>query len=494
MSTHDVSTVDWTPGRRTRRSGLLRRILTVGIAVLAVALVTVGGTMLRPQTPPFRQSLAPLVGRTSTVCTTSPATDADATISAVAVRKAPGRDGTLTATAIGSSSPLLTVDKQGFGDQQDAPEQSVVLTGEGIMATAGSGMVTSRATKGEQAGLMAAPCTAPATEHWFVGVGANASYRTELVLTNPDAGQAEVDLRFYGRNGVVVVPGSPNLVIEGGSTRTISLDTLVTVDGPLTVSVRASTGRVSAVALDRRSVDFEPTGADWQLSSVAPARTVVIPGIPEGAGTRMLQVANPGTTRAQVTVSVLGVDGAFAPAGAETIEVPPESSAEVSVAEGLAGAAAGIQLTSDQPITGSVISEATGKDALPDLSVQSAAAPIVRTGVVPLIYLEKTEAQLVLSNGGDGDVPLSFEVYGYDGVKIDDDDVLLVPHATATRRLDVGEAAYLVVTAPANATVMGGVTFLASSGSIAGVATVPVLSPDVAARAPQVEFDPAVGR
>ncbi len=138
------------------------------------------------------------------------------------------------------------------------------------------------------------------------------------MLTNPDAGQAEVDLRFYGRNGLVVVPGSPGLVIDGGSSRTVSLDTLVTVEGPLTVSVRASTGRVSAVALARRSVDFEPTGADWQLSAVAPARSVVIPGIPEGAGTRTLVVANPGTDRATVSVNVLGVDGAFAPAGAET--------------------------------------------------------------------------------------------------------------------------------------------------------------------------------
>ncbi|HEU5484487.1 MAG TPA: DUF5719 family protein [Microlunatus sp.] len=479
---------------RGRRSSALRRVLTVSIAVLAVALVIVGGTVLQPEAAPFRTTQAPLVGRTSTVCTTSPAEDAEATLSAVAVRKAPGRAGTLIATPIGSSSPLLTIDQQGFGDQQPAPGEPVVLNGTGVMATAGAGMVTSRASKGAEAGLMAAPCTAPATEHWFVGVGANASYRSELVLTNPDAGPAEVDLRFYGRNGVVVVPGSPNLMIEGGSTRTVSLDTLVTVEGPLTVSVRASTGRVSAVSLDRRSLDFEPTGADWQTSAVPPARSVVIPGIPEGAGTRALVVVNPGAERAQVTVSVLGVDGAFAPTGAETVEVPPESTAEIQVAAGLAGAAAGIELTSDQPVTGSVISEAIGEDALPDLAVQSAAAPIVRTGVVPLVHLDETDAQLVLSNGGDGDVPLSFEVYGYDGVKIDDDDVLLVPHATATRRLDVDEAAYLVVTVPGSASVVGGVTFLASSGGIAGVASVPVSSPDVASRAPQVEFDPAVGR
>jgi hypothetical protein len=482
------------PSSRSTAASTLRRLLTVGIALVAVALVAVGGTLVRPEAAPFTPSQSPLVGRTTTVCTTSPATDATATISAVAVRKAPGREGTLTGTAIGSSTPLLTVDRQGFGDQQKAPDAPVVLTGEGVMATAGSGMITSSATKGDQSGLMAATCAAPATEHWFVGVGANPSYRTDLVLTNPDAGQAEVDLRFYGRNGLVVVPGSPGLVIEGGSSRTVSLDTLVTVEGPLTVSVRASTGRVSAVALARRSVDFEPTGADWQLSAVAPARSVVIPGIPEGAGTRTLVVANPGTDRATVSVNVLGVDGAFAPAGAEQLEVPPESTAEVSVAAGLAGAAAAIELTSDQPVTGSVLSEAIGPDALPDLAVQSATAPIVRTGVVPLVHLDKTEAELVLSNGGENDVALSFDVFGYDGVKIDDDDVLLVPHATATRRLDVGEAAYLVVSVPANGSVVGGVTFLASSGGIAGVATVPVISPDVASRAPQVEFDPSVGR
>jgi hypothetical protein len=205
-------------------------------------------------------------------------------------------------------------------------------------------------------------------------------------------------------------------------------------------------------------------------------------------------VANPGADRATVSVNVLGVDGAFAPAGAEQLEVPPESTAEVPVAAGLAGAAAGIELTSDQPVTGSVLSEAIGTDALPDLAIQSATAPIVRTGVVPLVHLDKTEAELVLSNGGENDVALSFDVYGYDGVKIDDDDVLLVPHATATRRLDSGEAAYLVVSVPAGASVVGGVTFLASSGGIAGVATVPVTSPDVASRAPQVEFDPTVGR
>ena len=94
-------------------------------------------------------------------------------------------------------------------------------------------MMFSQARSGSLSGLMAAPCTPPNTEHWFVGVGASADYRTELVLTNPDDGQAEVDLRFYGRNGIVVVPGSPGLIIDGRTSRTVSLQSLVNVEGPL---------------------------------------------------------------------------------------------------------------------------------------------------------------------------------------------------------------------------------------------------------------------
>ena len=91
------------PSARRTSAGPLRRVLTVGVALVAVALVAVGGTLVRPQAAPFKPSQSPLVGRTTTVCTTSPATDATATVSAVAVRKAPGREGTLTGTAIGST-------------------------------------------------------------------------------------------------------------------------------------------------------------------------------------------------------------------------------------------------------------------------------------------------------------------------------------------------------------------------------------------------------
>ena len=95
------------PGTRGPSVGLVRRLVTTGAALLAVAVVAVGGGLIPPQTAPFRASQSPLVGRTTTVCTTSPATDATATVSAVAVRKAPGREGVLTGVPVGTTALRL---------------------------------------------------------------------------------------------------------------------------------------------------------------------------------------------------------------------------------------------------------------------------------------------------------------------------------------------------------------------------------------------------
>ena len=70
-------------------------------------------------------------------------------------------------------------------------------------------MIVGDVMDGPEVGLKAAPCLAPATSHWFSGLGATDADRTDLILSNPDDAQAQVDLRFYGRSGRVAVPGSP---------------------------------------------------------------------------------------------------------------------------------------------------------------------------------------------------------------------------------------------------------------------------------------------
>jgi hypothetical protein len=262
----------------------------------------------------------------------------------------------------------------------------------------------------------------------------------------------------------------------------------------LGLAIQASEGRVAAVARRTRTSGLTPAGVDWQLPSSSPSTTTLIPSVPSDAGARQLVVTNPSTTRAAVTVEVLGIQGPFAPAGADAVEIQPESSATLDLAPGLAGEAATIRLTSDQPVTGAVISTSQRSGAQADLAVQSAAAPLVRTGVSALATADNVDAELSISNGGANDTPVTFEILSLQGVVLRSDDVLLTPGTTATRRLSSPAPSYVVVHVPAGSAVVGGVVLTQSDGDIAGLATVPLTSPDLASRAPSTRPDPAVGR
>jgi hypothetical protein len=473
-----------------------RRIVTVAAVLIGLLVVGLGGTLVDAASPTFRPSRIPLVGRTTTICNVIKPDGGSASqqVAAVVSRQAPGREGQLTGTPLGANTPSLTIAEQGKAKRLPDVDGPVVMAGVGIMATASSAAVFSQASDGVDAGLTAAPCLAPATSHWFTGLGASETDRTELVLTNADDSAAQVDLRFYGRNGRVVVPGSPGLVIEAHSSRTVSLSSLVTVDGPLGLAVQASEGRVAAVAKRIRSDKLKPIGVDWQVPTATPALSVAIPAVPEDKGARELVVTNPGTERASVTVQVLGLQGAYAPAGAETVNVPAESSTSLNLEPGLAGEAGTIKLASDQPVVGAVVSSSARDGAQPDMAVQSASVPLVRTGVSALGTVQSLDSQLVLSNTGAKDAALSFDVISFDGVVLRSDDVLLGPDSTATRRLSSPAPSYVVVRVPDGSLIVGGVVLTQPDGNVGGLATIPLTSPDVASRAPRTQLDPSVGR
>ena len=492
------STADW--GGRDRPG--LRRLIVVLLALVAIAAVVVGGSLITPQAASVAPPREPLVGRTSTICTVAPPLEgqpadqqsAATSVTAVGVRQAPDRDGQLVGSPLDSTVESLRITEPGKGAQLSGVRASVLLEGEGAMATATSGSVFSAATSGPDAGLSAAPCLPPATQHWFTGISGGEVDRTELVLSNPDDAQAEVDLRYYGRNGRVAVAGSPGVVIGAHTSRTVSLSALDSQEGPISVQIQASTGRVTAAARRSRTDALKPAGVDWQVPAVAPSTTTVIPGVPAGAGGRELVVVNPGAQRASVQVQVLGLHGGYQPSGAATVEVPAESTASVDLVPGLTGEAGAIELSSDLPVTGSVLSTNQRDGASADLAVQSAAAPLIRTGVSALATTSAGDAELVLSNAADTDAQVSFEVLTLDGVVIRADDVLLAANSTATRRLTSTPPSYLVVRVPDGSAVVGDVVLTQPDGDAAGLATIPLTSPDLASQAPSAVPDPAAGR
>lgn len=484
----------------TLRSLTGRRLVVLSAAVVALLVILFGGAALPIQQAAPAEVRVAQIGRTNAVCTVAePTADQPKSeglitvVSGVTLRRDPVRPGSLVGTSLTGADEVLRVTAPGKGVRAQQIKGSVELSAEGSMASSSVGSVFSLGTSGVDNGLAAASCLAPGTTHWFSGLGASDTDRTELILTNADDSQAEVDLRFYGPRGRVVVAGSPGLVIDARSTRVLSLSSAVKVDGPLGMSVQASQGRVAVAAKRLLSAGEKPAGVDWLLPSAAPGLSRVIPAVPGEKGTRSLVLTNPGPERAKASIQILGLQGRYAPTGADTVEIPAEGSAAVDLEPGLAAQAGSISVTSDHPVTGTVVSASARGAASEDISFQSAANPIVGVGVAATANNSAADAELILSNPGNADSQVTFKVLSYNGVVLRTDQVLLTAGSTATRRVSAPAPSYVVVTVPDGSTVVGGMALSQSGGSAAGMATLLLTSPDVVAGTPRSVSDPTVG-
>ena len=195
------------------------------------------------------------------------------------------------------------------------------------MATAASAMMFSQARSGSLSGLMAAPCTPP--DH-------RALVRRRGRLGGPpDRAGPHQSRRRPGRGRSAVLRSQRHR--RGARQPRVDhrrpqlpygrrCESLVEVEGPLTVAVRASEGRVSAMALDRRSAGARAAGRRLAVQFGRRRRPPwSCPGCPRAPGRGSWSWSTPGPSRAEVGVEVLGIEGAFAPIGAETLVVPPET-------------------------------------------------------------------------------------------------------------------------------------------------------------------------
>lgn len=236
---------------------------------------------------------------------------------------------------------------------------------------------------GSSRGLAATSCAAAGVSAWFVGAGTAAGRRDRLVLTNPEDTPALVDLRFWNENGPVAAPpNSTGIAVPGGSVVAIPLDGMTAGHQRLAVEVGAVRGRVAAALHDLDAPGISARGIDWIGPSAAPARTLVIPGVPDGKLGRRLQILTPGETDAIVKIRLLTTDNSFAPAGLDTIELPARRVAEFDLGKAAGTAAAAVVVTSDRPVVAAVrVSRADKKVA--DVAYATAAAALTTPAAMP---------------------------------------------------------------------------------------------------------------
>ncbi|MDR0488397.1 MAG: DUF5719 family protein [Propionibacteriaceae bacterium] len=213
----------------------------------------------------------------------------------------------------------------------------------------GSATVGGIASYTEVGKIMMAPCASPITTGTWNGVETQ-GMDSALIFSNIDSTPAVVDVFIFGQTGPIALPGLRDIPVAAGYEQVLSINQLLSSETPISIQVRASKGRVSAIL---RSINDQ--GADWQHPQALADTDLVMVGIPGGSGTRTLSLTNPDSSaQATVTVGIIGEMGPFTPHGLETIEIPPSRSISVDMTQALGGQPSGIHLSSDLPVTASI--------------------------------------------------------------------------------------------------------------------------------------------
>lgn len=470
-------------------TGWMQRIVTPAVAVVATAVVVAIGVLVPQATPEQTGPAVTIEPRTTTICATDPEDERDLELVAGAVTTAGG--GLALADVDGQRDVGDRVSETGLVAVRADPKPYSV-TATGAMTRTAAGVLLGSGAEGTDRGLAAQACATPGTQHWFVGLGARKAQFSTVLVTNPDARAAEVELRVRGPRGPVTAPGSSGIAVPPHATRAIPLEGMVTEEGELAVEVRATAGRVSAVVQDRHRDGVEPAGTAWVGAAGAPSTDQVIPGVPAGDGARDLVLVNPGERTTTVRVDALTASGSFTLQGAEAVEVPPSSTVRVPLADVLDGDEAALRILAEQPVGAALVASSAGTDVAADTATAVPTDPVRSPAVLPVAAAVNVAGRVVLSNAGDAPTAATVVLRDRSGKEVGQEQVDIAAGSTASLAVDAA-AVWAEVTTD-GARVHAAVVLTSTRGGVAGLAWLPATSPRVGGELPSVERDPRVAR
>lgn len=333
-------------------------------------------------------------------------------------------------------------------------------------------------------GLGAAPCQIPRTEQWLTGLQSDKTHLAEIVLTNVDSSQADVDLAFFGPKGRIVVQGARSIVVRPSTTVHVSLEPLFSAEGPVSVQVRTSAGRVVAAARQRLMVadGSAAIASDWVSTQPKPTTTVVIPGVPAGAGERNLVLANPGAKRVSAKVEIMTATGTATLVDAESVSIGMESTIVVPIEAALRSESVTIRVTATNPVTAALLVRAGAEG---DLAVLTGAPELRGTAIVAIPTAAKSA--LMFANGGDAPTTVVVRPHGGGSESI----VTVPAHGIANVAVASGVEALEV---EAHQPVFATLTLTEDLSGLAGLAVFALQTADLARSDIVLREDPVVAR
>lgn len=454
----------------------MNRWLLPTASVLVAAGVGVAGSLIAPDVVP-RVEVPTVTTRSTLLC---PAFDsATATRSVIAA----------STTAELKLTKLSTQQNPQTGKdlvQLSQPSEPIRVSAERTGAVGASTVVT--ASDGSDRGLSLAGCLLPQPDYWFAGVAVSADSGSELDLVNLDDTRAVIDVTAFGPAGRLTAPRG--IVVDPNSEKTVSLALIPRSEQPISIRVTSSEGRVAAFLRQRSWGAARPLGADWMSAAVAPTTDVIVPGVPDGAGRRTLVIANPGDRTAIVKVDVLGDSGPTNVVGADTVEVLAGTSKAVDLSAGLGGAAAGLHLTADQPVTAGLLADSGGSQSQVDPVGVGAAQPLPTEGIWP-VALGSASAVVAFTNPDPAPVNVTVSVGS--GAGAGQETTVKVP-AQSTVTYSLPKSARLAVRIRTDATTLRAALIARQNlGKVKGLAVLPLTAAQGRTESVAVSYDPHLG-
>jgi len=288
-------------------------------------------------------------GGTAVVSTLTPG-GSSAAGSSVATADKPGVP---QVVGIKTAAPLSTAEKTGTPGSSPSVRTQAGRGGVEVDATGAmaQGLEVEQTGPG---GLVTAQCGAPGTSFWFVGPGQVPAGNIELYLMNTGSQPADAQVSALtdatkgppmlgnADNGITVPPHG--MVVQ-------SLSRLLQSSKIIALNVTTSVGQVAAAVRESRSV--HDVGG-WLPATQAPARHLVIPGLPRASGTRTLYLAVPGSATAQLKITAVTVKGSYQPTGGTGIDLPGGSTDAITLPS-LGGVPGAIAISSSVPVAAAVL-------------------------------------------------------------------------------------------------------------------------------------------
>ncbi|QHC55998.1 DUF5719 family protein [Rathayibacter tanaceti] len=221
-------------------------------------------------------------------------------------------------------------------------------------------------------GLSARGCAEPSADSWLVAGSTDVGRTSVLVLANPSAVAATVDLTLFGESGLIQATGATGIVVPAGATRALPLAGLAPGVVQPVVHVSARGGEVAASMQSSAISGLTPEGVETTGPSAGPDTLAVIAGFTltsppaerssddgsGGAGSPVVRILTPGDVDSTVSVEITNEDPSGSGASTQVV-VPAGRVGEVPLT-GLVDGSYRVVLRADQPIVAAGRSTSTG--------------------------------------------------------------------------------------------------------------------------------------